>query len=212
MIRPLIVAASAIAVLSGCSILPDPAPANVIYRLSLSGESVQPAPGATVIRVDRPAATSVFNTRSIVVSPDGRRLSTAAQAEWPEGTPAMLQEALIDAFSRSPSIIGVLPQSGTRTDTRIHLTIKNFEAQFDQGELAAPKAVVRYTATLANATDRKLIDTFTSRHEVRADAPRVSSIVFAIEEANDAAMREIVAWVEEVDRRGMIEDAAELPR
>ncbi|MGB3455726.1 MAG: ABC-type transport auxiliary lipoprotein family protein [Litorimonas sp.] len=197
--------------LAACSILPDPAPANIVYRLSLSGESVMPESAATVIRVDRPAATSVFNTRSIVVSPDGRRLSTAAQAQWPEGTPTMLQETLIDAFSRTPFIIGVLPQSGTRTDTRIHLTIKNFEAQFDQGEDAAPKAVVRYTATLANATDRKLLDTFTTRHEVRADAPRISAIVEAIEAANDAAMQEIVAWVVARDREGMIEDAATLP-
>ncbi|GLQ19300.1 ABC-type transport auxiliary lipoprotein family protein [Algimonas porphyrae] len=204
MIRPFLLAIATSA-LAGCSIIPDPAPADIIYRLSLSGESVPASPNATVIRVDRPSATSVFNTRSIVVSPDGRRLSTAAQAQWPEGTPSMLQEALIDALSRNPDLIGVLPQSGTRTDTRVHLTIKNFEAQFDRGETAAPLAVVRYTATLANAADRRLLDTFVTRHEVRADASRVSAIVMAIEKANDAAMKDIVDWIARADQAGMIE-------
>jgi cholesterol transport system auxiliary component len=206
MIRSIALTAIAFSV-TGCSIIPDPAPANIVYRLSLSGESVPADASATVIRVDRPSATSVFNTRSIVVSPDGRRLATAAQAQWPEGTPTMLQEALVDAFSREASIVGVLPESGTRTDTRVHFSIKNFEAQFDRGPGSAPLAVVRYTATLANATDRRLIDTFVTRPEVRASAASVSNIVMALESANDSAMKDIVNWVVESNRQGLIADA-----
>ena len=205
MIRTPLIASLAFG-LSACSILPDPAPANITYRLSAMGEAVQPNQDASVIRVDRPSAISVFNSRSIVVSPDGRRLSTAAQAEWPEGTPTMLQQALIDAFAMSPKIIGVLPESGTRTDTRIHLTIKNFEAQFDQGETAAPLAVVRYRVTLANATDRKLIATFDTQNTMRASAPRVSAIVEALDKSNAKAMNEIVAWVESIEDEGLIQN------
>lgn len=206
MIRSFALTIAALSI-TGCSIIPDPAPANIVYRLSLSGESVSASEQATVIRVDRPSATSIFNTRAIVVSPDGRRLSTAAQAEWPESIPTMLQETLVDAFSREASIVGVLPESGTRTDTRVHFSIKNFEAQFDQGQGSAPLAVVRYTATFANATDRRLIDTFVTRHEVRAKAASVSDIVIALESANDAAMSDIVAWVVESNRMGLIDDA-----
>lgn len=190
--------------LTGCNIIPDPAPANVVYRLSVSGDTVLANSDATVIRVDRPSATSVFNSRSIVVSPDGRRLSTAAQAQWPEGTPTMLQGSLVDAFLREKTIVAVLPESGTRTDTRLHFTIKNFEAQFDRGELAAPLAIVRYNATLANATDRRLIETFSTRREIRAGAASVSEIVLAMEQANNAAMMDIVAWVVESNRKGLI--------
>lgn len=206
MIRSFALTIAALSITS-CSIIPDPAPANIVYRLSLLGESVSPSAQATVIRVDRPSATSIFNTRAIVVSPDGRRLSTAAQAEWPESIPTMLQETLVDAFSREASIVGVLPESGTRTDTRVHFSIKNFEAQFDRGQESAPLAVVRYTATLANATDRRLIDTFVTRHEVRAKAASVSDIVIAMESANDAAMSDIVAWVVKSNRLGLIEEA-----
>lgn len=210
MIRYAALTIATASLVTACSIIPDPAPAEIVYRLSLSGDSVQPNLGARVIRVDRPAATSVFNTRSIVVSPDGRRLSTVALAKWPEGTPTMLQESLVDALSREASLIGVLPQSGTRTDTRVHITIKNFEAQFDRGEANAPLAIVRFTATLANAMDRRLIDTFTTRHEVRAEAARVSDIVKAIEKANDAAMNDIVRWIVAADRKGIIEESGSI--
>ncbi|MGB6230460.1 MAG: ABC-type transport auxiliary lipoprotein family protein [Litorimonas sp.] len=203
MIRILAASATALA-LSACSILPDPAPADIIYRLSLDGESVPAKADATVIRIDRPSSSSMFDSASIIVSPDGRRLSRAAQAKWAEALPLLIQQSLVDAFSRDADIIGVIPSSGTRTDTRVHLTIKNFEAQFDRGEEAAPLAVVRYTATLANASDRMLIDTFVTRHEVRADAARVSEIVEALEQANNAAMMDIVSWVSTADDRGDI--------
>ena len=203
MIRTLCLASAALA-LTACSILPDPKPADIIYRLSLAGESVEARPDAEVVRVDRPSASTVFNTASIIVSPDGRRMSQAAQARWAELIPLLVQESLVDALSRSPAVIGVLPSSGARTDTRVHLTIKNFEAQFDRGEGQAPLAVVRYTATLADASDRSLIDTFVSRQEVRADAINVSQIVEAMEDANNAAMSEIVAWLEGAAAKGQI--------
>jgi len=67
---------------SACSVLPDPAPADTIYRLTSLNKSVPAASTATVIRVDRPVASVVFQSRDIVVSPDGRRLASAAQAKW----------------------------------------------------------------------------------------------------------------------------------
>jgi cholesterol transport system auxiliary component len=116
----------------------------------------------------------------------------------------MLQSSLVEALSGSPDLIGVLPSSGARTDTRIHLTIKNFEAQFDQGEKAAPIAIVRYTATLADASDRALLNTFVAHKSVRADAASVSEIVRALETANNQAMDDIVAWLETIAASGKL--------
>jgi hypothetical protein len=42
---------------------------------------------------------------------------------------------------------------------------------------------------------------------MRADAASVSEIVFAMEKANNAAMKEIVAWVVDVNRKGMIQES-----
>ena len=190
--------------LSACSVLPDPKPADVIYRISMSGESVAPQLDAKVIRVDRPSGSMVFNSSDIVASPDGRRMRQVARARWDQPIPMMLQESLVDALSQSDSLVGVLPSSATRTDTRVHFVIKNFEAQFDRGEDAAPLAVVRYTATVADASNRALIDTFSVKETVRADAARVSDIVEALEQANDTAMGQVVDWLESVAADGRL--------
>ncbi|MEP4052420.1 MAG: ABC-type transport auxiliary lipoprotein family protein [Litorimonas sp.] len=183
--------------LSACvSILPDPAPAPSVYRLATSAQPVDKAATAEIIRVDRPAATQIFNSSDIVVTHGGQKLSAIAQAKWSEATPVLIQDAMIDALESSPQFIGLIPTSGARTETRVHLVVKNFEANFDNGPESAPLAVVQYRVTYARADDRSLLGTHSVRETVRASSINVSSIVSAIEQANDAAMVDIVAWLE----------------
>lgn len=151
---------------------------------------------AEIIRVDRPTSTQVFNTNDIVVSMDGKTLSSVALAKWSEATPVLIQETLVDALESSADFIGVIPSSGARTSTRVHVTIKNFEAKFDNGPEMAPLAVVQYRVTYAKADDRKLIGMHLVSETHRANSINVSSIVDAIELANQAAMVNIVEWLE----------------
>lgn len=182
--------------LTACSVLPKPAPADTIYRLGTFSDAVKASPDATVIRVDRPGAPLVFQTRDVVVSPDGQRLASAAQAKWAEAMPTLVQTALVDVFSTNPNLIGVLPASGARADRRVQLTIKNFEAQFDNGPDAAPLAIVRYTVTYANASNRALLGTYEVKKTQRARAKNVSQIVQAISSANEAALTDIANWLQ----------------
>lgn len=183
--------------LSACvSLLPEPAPADNIYRLNVARERVPQTASAKVIRVDRPSASIVFETQDIIVSPDGRRLAVAGGAKWAEVIPVLVQEALVDVMGQRPNLVGVIPSSGARTNTRIHLTIKSFEARFDNGEANAPLAVVHYSVTLANAADRNFLGSFDVEKAIRADAPRVTAIVDAMDEANKAAMNAIADWVQ----------------
>lgn len=188
---------SALASLTACvSLLPEPAPADNIYRLNVARERAPQAASAKVIRVDRPSASIVFETQDIIVSPDGRRLAVAGGAKWAEVIPVLVQESLIDVMGQRPNLVGVIPSSGARTNTRIHLTIKSFEARFDQGEANSPLAVVHYSITLANASDRNFMGSFDVEKTVRADAARVSAIVDAMDEANKAAMNAIADWLQ----------------
>ncbi len=201
MSRTLIALGAALALsssLAACvSILPDPAPAPAVYRLSTSVQPAQKATDAEIIRVDRPASTQIFNTNDIVVTHDGQKLSAVAQANWAEVTPIVIQGTMIDALSGSPDFIGLIPTSGARTKTRLHLSIKNFEANFDNGPDSAPMAVVQYRVTYARADDRKLLGTHIVRETRRAESINVSSVVSAMEAANDAAMTNIVKWLEQ---------------
>ena len=183
--------------LSGCvSLIPDAAPADVVYRLSESNQGVPQSVTAKVVRIDRPRAASVFQGQDVVVSPDGRRLASAAKAKWAESIPDMIQNSFVDVLAERSGLVGVIPSSGARTDTRVHLTIKSFEARFDQGEAAAPMAVVHYAVTLSNASNRNLLSTYDVKKTVRSSDIRVSKIVEAMDSANQQALNEIADWLE----------------
>lgn len=191
--------------LSGCmSLLPDPAPADTIYRLSAANEGVPQSPDAKVIRIDRPKAASILQGQDVIISPDGRRLASAAQAKWAESIPDMIQNSFVDILAERSGLVGVVPSSGARTDTRVHLTIKSFEARFDQGEMSAPIAVVHYAATLSNASTRNLLGTFDVKKTVRASDIRVSTIVEAMDRANQQALNAITDWLETPEVRNKV--------
>ena len=182
--------------LAGCvSILPDPAPADVVYRFVKPGQPLDANGDALVVRIDRPGGANIFETRDILVSLNGRDISAASGAQWADLVPLMLQESLVEHMALQPEIIGVLPSSNARTDTRLYLTIKNFEAFFDQGVDKAPQAIVEYRISLVSAKDRHLINAHIIRQTERAASPRVSAIVSALEQANNRAMTEIIEWL-----------------
>lgn len=197
MMKRVLISVAAGALLAGCvSVLPEPSEAPVVYRLSQNVQAVEPLAGAKVIRVDRPASSLSLDTKDIVVTPDGQRMAAASMASWADPIPVMVQESLVTRMAGSRNVIGLIPASGARTQTRIHLTIKNFEAKFDQGEDAPPLALVRYDVSLADASDRKLLGTYSTEQNVRAGAVQVSAIVRAMGQANDKAMDDITRWLE----------------
>lgn len=191
--------------LSGCvSLLPEPAPADTIYRLSAANQGVPQSSDAKVIRIDRPNAANIFQGQDVVVSPDGRRLASASQAKWAESIPDMIQNSFVDVLAERSGLVGVVPSSGARTDTRVHLTIKSFEARFDQGEGNAPMAVVHYAATLSNASNRNLLGTYDVKKTVRSSDIRVSTIVEAMDSANQQALNAITDWLETPEVRNKV--------
>ena len=183
--------------LSACfSVLPEPAPASSVYRLTTTAQPVEKSAAAQVVRVARPSVPQIFNSTDIVVTADGQKLSTIAQAKWSEATPDMIQSALIAALEGTSQFIGLMPNEGAQTETRLHLSVKNFEASFDNGPDSAPLAIVEYRVTYLRSEDRNLIGTHTVRETRRAQSINVISVVAAIEQANSAAMADIVQWLE----------------
>lgn len=188
--------------LTGCvSLLPDPVPAGTVYRLSKAKQNVPQSPNPFIVRIDRPSVASVFETTDIIVSPDGRRLASASGAEWAEVIPMMIQGSFVDLMGQYPNLVGVIPSSGARTDSRLHLTVKSFEAQFDQGEDGPPLATVHYGVSLLNASNRNLLGSFDVKKTIRAGEVSVSSIVKAMDNANHQALEDVIVWLEQSQTR-----------
>lgn len=188
--------------LTACSItnvLPEPAAANNIYRLSSEVNANTSYNGSLstngfTVRVDRPNAAKALRGYNLLVSEDDNRLITIDNAEWADALPILIQRSFISHLDTRSDLTGILPTSGARSAYRAHITIRNFEAKFDQGEGNAPKIIVDYLVTLSHAGSRNLIGTQSFRVEDRANSNRVSDIVKSKSAANYSALKDISDW------------------
>ncbi len=187
--------------LSACvSVLPDPEPANSIYRLTMTPEKVEPSRTAPIIRIDQPTAARLVGTRKIIVSPDAQRLAVAGGAEWADTLPNMLQKAVVDKLATRPDLNGVMPAAGARANYRVHMNIDAFEARFDNGPEAAPLVMISYSVTFADTATRRLMGTRQFNESIRADSNRISSIVAAMNRANELALSDMTEWFLQLTR------------
>jgi len=181
----------------GCTsfLLPEPAPANQVYRLGVTQQSIPKSESAVIIRVDRPKASRFLQGKDLIVSLSDQKLASIKQAQWEESIPDMVQNTFVNLLSNNEGLIGVLPSSGVRSDIRISITIKRFEAYFDNGKSNAPLTIVHLSSTLSNASDRAFIGTHDTMKVERSKDNKVSSIVKSINKGNAAAISEIIDWL-----------------
>lgn len=182
--------------LSGCfNVLPEPDPANSIYRLSSNYEKATFNSNAPIVRIETPSADRLVATRRIVVSPDANRLAVAGGAEWADSLPKLVQKSMVDILASKPEVTGIIPRVGAKADYRIHINIDNFEARFDNGPQAAPMIIVAYTASFAKSGSRDLMGTRQFTANQRASGYNVSQIVSAMNAANNKTLVEMSDWV-----------------
>lgn len=191
-----LVLALSVAGLSACtSILPEPKPAPAIYRLSVPEMTGNVHSSGPVVNIMMPTAPHVLGGTDIILSPDGRRLTSAAGARWAEPVPEQLRHVLLDALAQDGQVLGVIPQGGTNAQFWLNMDIRAFEADFDQGEDQPPLAVVQLVLNMTETGSRKLLGTKNIRATARADERRVSSIVEAQDVATRKAMQDAVSWI-----------------
>jgi len=184
------------ALLSGCSVLPKPKPAPTIYRLSVPHDTKPVAVGLTkVVNIEYPTTSKSLAGMDIVLSPDGRSLTMASGAHWAEPVPALLQNALIDLLASNPTVTGIIPKGNTRVPYRLNMDVRRFEAVFDNGEGAAPLAMVHLNLSLTDTNTRKLVGVYSVQAERRSRAVTVSAIVDAQGLATQEAMKDISKWL-----------------
>lgn len=191
-----IVLSSVAVSLAGCfSVLPEPDPANSIYRLSSNLQKAEYRSSAPVIRIETPSADRLVATRRIVVSPDANRLAVAGGAEWADSLPKLIQKSMVEVLAARSEVTGVIPRVGAKSDYRIHINVDNFEARFDNGQQAAPLIIISYTATFAEAGSRDLLGTRQFTTTERASGYAVSDIVKTMNSVNNSNLTKLADWM-----------------
>ena len=183
--------------LSACiSVLPDAKAAPTVYRLSVPGALATSVNAqSTVVNIEYPKAPKALGGTDIVLSPDGRRLTAASGASWSEPVPNLLRNVLIDTLGRDGKVTGIIPNGSTRVPYRLNMDIRRFEAVFDNGEDAAPLAIIQLNLTLVDTSTRNIVGTHAVQKTVRANEKSVSAIVSATDRASQDAMQEAADWM-----------------
>jgi len=194
-LKALVLSATGLTLTACFNVLPEPDPANSIYRLSSNLERSEYKVSAPIVRIETPSADRLVATRRIVVSPDANRLAVASGAEWADSLPKLIQKSLVETLAARPDIVGVIPRVGAKSDYRIHINVDKFEARFDNGPEAAPMIIVAYTATFAQAGSRDLLGTRQFKTTQRANGFAVSDIVAAMNAANNSNLDDLADWM-----------------
>jgi cholesterol transport system auxiliary component len=198
-----VIAAAGLMLATGCvSVLPEAGPAPHVYRLAggratLGAASAGLPAGAgglalTIADVLAPRALS--GDRIAVITEDGR-ISYAAGARWNEQTPEIVQERMLAAFEDDPrASVVTRPEDGVATPYEVRIELMSFEADYANGDDAAPQARVEARAKLIDRRTRALVAS--RRFEIVRPTTenRIGPIVAALDDAMSTLSGEIVNW------------------
>ena len=193
--RAILVSGASLVVLSACGNIVGPPDASQIYMLkptpaaALSGPKV-----AWSLGVALPNAPHALDTDRLAISRSADTADYYANAVWQDRLPAIVQEALVDAFESSGRIDNVVRDAeGVRSDYLLKIDIDEFLARYDTPD-GAPTAVIVLEALIVGRQDREMIARFVVKKEAPAGQNSVAAAVQAEDAALGAAAADIVRW------------------
>ena len=197
---PIAVLAAAALVLAGCGgILPKPAPAPALYRLTAAAGFSAAAPSVNGVQllVAEPTAEAALDTTRIALSRSATTLDYFADAAWTDRLPVILQARLLDSFQNAHRLIALAgAASAAHGDAILTVELRHFEANY--GTSGPPRWRIELTADLINEADRKVIATRTFTADAAAAQNDMPAIVDSADQAWRAVATQIVDWASDI--------------
>jgi len=194
--RFFLVAASTLAV-GGCggNVLglgpPEPGAIYPVRPAFPAGSGAKVAWALAILRPD--VMPGLDSDRIALIQPDGS-MDYYAKANYPDRLPAMVQQALLDAFESSGRIDAVAPeQAALHAEYNLISEIKDFGAHYAQAD-GIPQVKVNLTAKLVTAHGRAIVSSLSSNQSLTASANSAGAVAQALQQALGAAVTEIVNW------------------
>lgn len=190
--RTLAVALAFAAAGTGCAVLPDSTPEKV-YRLpppTLSAADGQVV--NTSLRVATPAASGPLASPSIVVIPQGHRVSGYSDSRWSSAAPVLWRDHLVEAFGEDGRVRRI---SGDNLDARsaweLGGLLRAFQTEYRDGE---PRVIIEYQAHLIDGRNGQIAASreFVVREPI--DGTQVPQVVEAFGRAADRTARQVIDW------------------
>jgi cholesterol transport system auxiliary component len=193
--RSLLVSASGVVPLAGCSVLPA-APVAQIYRLSPPADD--PANQRALRKrlvVDIPTASESLDTDRIALTRNRTRFDYYADSLWTDRAPLLLQGQLVDAFQNAGTIAEVGRNARTVTpDYVLQTEIRDFQASYAAPGEQPPAVVVTLALGLVRMPDRQVAGQTVITETSPASRNSLDSVVEAFDVAVGKILARSVAW------------------
>jgi cholesterol transport system auxiliary component len=198
----LLAAAAASLALVGCVSLLPKTPAAQLYRFKADLGPAAAAPAGR--RVDVALAPLSFTQaaagdRLLIV--DGAEAAFIADTRWVAPADALFRESLMRSFDSAPGTRLLEPRQAPAASLVMDVRVDTFEAEYRAGMKAAPTVVVGLNVRLVRVPDRVVVAEKQFQSEVKAGDNRLSAIVPAYDAALTQALKDLVAWTDQIATR-----------
>ncbi|WP_367381312.1 ABC-type transport auxiliary lipoprotein family protein [Stenotrophomonas cyclobalanopsidis] len=191
----LLLAASAVALLGGCSILGSGDKRPVTLYSPAVQVKVDPAwPQADwQLVVSKPSAARMVDSPRINVRPTPSELEIYKGASWAQPATDIIEDTLLRGFEDSGRLRGVARSAaGIRADYKLATDVRRFESDY-QGQ-ATPTVVIEVNAKLIHTSDQRVVADRTFRQAQPVGRTDVPAVAAAFERGLQQLAQDVVGW------------------
>ncbi|WP_231502328.1 ABC-type transport auxiliary lipoprotein family protein [Herbaspirillum sp. RV1423] len=183
----------ALAMASGCSILPNAEPLAVYQLPATTGNSGAATGSMRSLRVVTPQSSRVIDSDRILVLPKANLVQSYGAVRWSDPAPVLLRNRLLQAFAADGHIRYLSSDdSNVRVDQELGGTLRAFQSEYDND---LPVVHIVFDAQLIDSTTRRIVAARSFEAVQRATGTQISQVVIAFGVAGDNLSSEVVAWL-----------------
>jgi cholesterol transport system auxiliary component len=145
------------------------------------------------LAIAKPSAARMIDSPRIAVRPTPGELQVYGGSSWVQPPTDMIEASVLRVLEDSGKIGGVgRLATGMRSDYRLAMDIRRFEADYGGGPL--PAATIEISATLLSNRDQRIVSRRTFLRQEPAAATDVASVSDAFGKALASISSEIAGW------------------
>ncbi|NYT64393.1 membrane integrity-associated transporter subunit PqiC [Alcaligenaceae bacterium] len=196
---PRMALALSVALLSACSVLPEPG-TSTVYLLpaatvqaatDASSSRTQPA-ADWALQIDTPYSSQLINSQRVLVQPMGDAINVYQGVRWGDTAPVMLRDYLVDAFRvQAPRLVVSNDSSRVFYDLALISDLNQFQVVYGTD---GPVVHLQLDASLVQASGKRTVASqrFTAQQAV--DGTAVPQVVAAFGMAANTLATQVVTW------------------
>ena len=192
--------------LGACTgVLPGTGPPPDLYTLTPKSTYPDTLPRVNwQLVIEEPVAAGGLNTQSIALREIHLELAYFAGARWTERATRLVQTLLVESFENTGKIVAVGRQViGLRSDINVKSELREFQAEYFDGQDRAPNVRVRLNVKLIRQPRREIVASQNFEALLRAPGTSMPIIIETFDEALGDVLKDVVRWTLEEGEKAL---------